>query len=261
VGFQHTRATVGGSARSAQSGGQEVSGGRPRGCVGDLEGIMNGGAATAFLPNFVGFPSLRGLHSSTVQLRRAPRQPERTPEHRSEKATSGGVRPDPGPDPRPRVPPLPRLRMRFPLPELSCPVSAASPASAPASSAAAGRPATTGRPTAAGVTSVVPAGVRRASAVSGPPAAAAAGAAAAVQPPAPPASLPAVGPADRRQEQNHEENQQDDAENHGHGVILLSVQRPRSGPPWAPRSLRELEMPLRLTTQSRVEELQSLGAG
>ncbi|ELP64219.1 hypothetical protein STRTUCAR8_05177, partial [Streptomyces turgidiscabies Car8] len=33
---------------------------------------MNGGAATAFLPNFVGFPSLRGLHSSTVQPRRTP---------------------------------------------------------------------------------------------------------------------------------------------------------------------------------------------
>jgi hypothetical protein len=37
---------------------------------------MNGGAATAFLPKFVGFPSLRGLHSSAVQLRRA-RVPER----------------------------------------------------------------------------------------------------------------------------------------------------------------------------------------
>jgi len=33
---------------------------------------MNSGAATAFLPNFVGFPSPRGLHSSTVHVRRAP---------------------------------------------------------------------------------------------------------------------------------------------------------------------------------------------
>ena len=33
---------------------------------------MNCGAATVFLPKLVGFPSLRGLHSSTVQLRRAP---------------------------------------------------------------------------------------------------------------------------------------------------------------------------------------------
>lgn len=33
---------------------------------------MNCAAATAFLPNFVGFPSPRGLHSSTVQRRRAP---------------------------------------------------------------------------------------------------------------------------------------------------------------------------------------------
>lgn len=41
-------------------------------CVGDYEGIMNGASATAFLPNFVGFPSPRGLHSSTVQPRSAP---------------------------------------------------------------------------------------------------------------------------------------------------------------------------------------------
>lgn len=41
-------------------------------CVGDYEGIMNGASATAFLPNFVGFPSPRGLHSSTVQARSAP---------------------------------------------------------------------------------------------------------------------------------------------------------------------------------------------
>ena len=34
---------------------------------------MNHGAATAFLPNFVAFPSPRGLHSSTVQPERTPR--------------------------------------------------------------------------------------------------------------------------------------------------------------------------------------------
>lgn len=33
---------------------------------------MNCGAATAFLPKSAGFPSPRGLHSSTVQLRRTP---------------------------------------------------------------------------------------------------------------------------------------------------------------------------------------------
>ena len=33
---------------------------------------MNCDATTAFLPNFVGFPSPRGLHSSTVQPRRTP---------------------------------------------------------------------------------------------------------------------------------------------------------------------------------------------
>jgi hypothetical protein len=166
-----------------------VSAGRPRGCVGGLEGIMNGGAVTGFLPNFGGFPSLRGLPSSSVQPRRTPRRPERAPGHRSEETTSGGVRPDPGPAPRPRVPPLPPFRMRFPLPELSCPVSAASPASAPA---AAGRPATTGVSAAAGVPAVVAAatGVRSAAVSPGPPAAAgrAGPAAAAVGPhtPAPP---------------------------------------------------------------------------
>lgn len=54
-----------------RSGGGST--GRPRSCVGDGEGIMNCGTATVFLPNFVGFPSLRGLHSSTVQPERTPR--------------------------------------------------------------------------------------------------------------------------------------------------------------------------------------------
>lgn len=43
---------------------------------------MNCRAATAFLPKFVGFPSLRGLHSSTVQLRRAPVPGRRAPVRR-----------------------------------------------------------------------------------------------------------------------------------------------------------------------------------
>ncbi|MGX1029199.1 hypothetical protein RKD38_003880 [Streptomyces ambofaciens] len=54
-----------------RSGGGST--GRPRSCVDEGERIMNGGAATAFLPNFVAFPSLRGLHSSTVQPGRTPR--------------------------------------------------------------------------------------------------------------------------------------------------------------------------------------------
>lgn len=49
---------------------------------------MNGGAATAFLPKFAGFPSLRGLHSSTVQPQRAPVPGRRAP-----------VRPAPRPEP------------------------------------------------------------------------------------------------------------------------------------------------------------------
>lgn len=54
-----------------RSGGGST--GRPRSCVDEGERIMNGGAATAFLPNFVAFPSLRGLNSSTVQPGRTPR--------------------------------------------------------------------------------------------------------------------------------------------------------------------------------------------
>lgn len=54
-----------------RSGGGST--GRPRSCVDEGERIMNDGATTAFLPNFVTFPSLRGLHSSTVQPERTPR--------------------------------------------------------------------------------------------------------------------------------------------------------------------------------------------
>ncbi len=54
-----------------RSGGGST--GRPRSCVDEQERTMNGGAATAFLPNFVAFPSLRGLNSSIVQPWRTPR--------------------------------------------------------------------------------------------------------------------------------------------------------------------------------------------
>lgn len=47
---------------------------------------MNFGAATAFLPKFGGFPSLRGLHSSPVQPRRAPVPGRRAPGHRDSRA-------------------------------------------------------------------------------------------------------------------------------------------------------------------------------
>ncbi len=119
--------------------------GHPRGCVGDLEGIMNSGAATAFLPNFVGFPSPRGLHSSTVQ-------PWRTP----------GAHAGHGPSARRTVRPAGArrcaARTRSPVPEARLPRVSCLPASAPAAaarrSAAARR-----RSAAAGVTPVVVAAV------------------------------------------------------------------------------------------------------
>ncbi|CAM5536912.1 hypothetical protein SAFG77S_06300 [Streptomyces afghaniensis] len=60
---------------------------------------MNCRAATAFLPKFVGFPSLRGLHSSTVQLRRAPVAGRRAPVRRDSRLERGrtGARATDGP--------------------------------------------------------------------------------------------------------------------------------------------------------------------
>ena len=86
---------------------------------------MNCGAATAFLPNFVGFPSLRGLHSSTVQLWRAPRRAMVRPgAHREAR---GRVHASAVPARRDRGPAVagPALRMRLPprgaqLPRVSC---------------------------------------------------------------------------------------------------------------------------------------------
>ena len=114
-------------ARAARS--ERCSGG----CFGDYEGIMNGASATAFLPNFVGFPSPRGLHSSTVQPGSAPlvHMCAFTP-----RGLSTAKRP-PGDDSR-RTLMVPDGPDAVPRPELSCPVSAAS-AAASAPTAPAGR--------------------------------------------------------------------------------------------------------------------------
>ncbi len=214
---------------------------------------MNSGAATAFLPNFVGFPSLRGLHSSTVQPWRTPgahADTDRAPAGRSVRRALGGVRPGHGP----------------PFRRPGCPVSAASPASAPAaarrSAAARRRSAAAGRTAAAGVTPVVVAAVspRRAGVPAADPPAARTrlGPRGRVRPgrpgrpgrrgrravrPVPSAAglvqrqprLPAPAGLARREEHHHD-HRQDDA--FDHGVTLLPF--PRSGPPWAPRVLPRL---------------------
>lgn len=220
-----------------------------QGCFGGLEGIMNCGAATAFLPNFVRFPSPRGLHSSTVQQWRAP-----------------GVRTCPSAFVGRRARPYAGRVFRR---ELSCPVSAASAAAAPAARGPAARgPASAGR---ASARRVPPAGVTPASPVV--PARRAAGRTArrrAVRPAGPPASGTATavpgaapslpGPDDGPHDDNEHNDRQDDADDHG--VTLLPF--PRSGPrgPFFPFPvLRDWGMPARSTAQSRVEELQSLGAG
>lgn len=204
---------------------------------------MNCGATTGFLPNFVGFPSPRGLQRSTVQPRRAPR---------ARKCPSAAV--------ARRA--LLRAPDAFPPEELSCPVSAASAASAPA---ATGRPAPAGRPARAGRRS--PAGRRSTAATrpAGPPAARGTAARAALP-------LRGLGRLRRLRQrdllvlaasesedrdQRAGDDCQDDANDHG--ATLLSF--PRSDPPWALRFLRERGMPPRLTCQSRVEELQSLLPG
>jgi hypothetical protein len=334
---------------------------------------MNSGAATAFLPNFVGFPSLRGLHSSTVQPRRTPRRPERAPERldtgvKVRQAGAGGpcrvqhargprnptqarhsqgprtpplvpqawrelcsgchtrgvnlapgaphagpwtppqvphagMNPAPGAtrghEPRPRrdkrarglrlrctggawapapgatrgprtplrvphagreprrhaqhagaqipakvrihAPAFPRPRMRFPLTELGCPVSAASPASA---SAAAGRPATTGRPAAAGgvpTTAGVPAVVSAAPGVpaatgvgsapaADPPAVAARGGAASGHPrPRPPAHRTVEHDGHHTHQEHAHQDQQDDADDHGSPSFPYPPKRPPVG--------------------------------
>jgi hypothetical protein len=184
-----------------------------QGCFGGLEGIMNCGAATAFLPNFVRFPSPRGLHSSTVQQWRAPGArtcPSAVVDRRARPCAgcaSGG--------------------------ELSRPVSAASAASAPAARG----PASAGRASArrvppAGVTPVTPVVPARrvagrttgrgAAHPAGPPTADAVTAAPGAAPSPP-------DPADDLHDHNQHNDRQDDADDHG--ATLLPF--PRSGPPWA----------------------------
>jgi hypothetical protein len=237
---------------------------------------MNCGATTAFLPNFVGFPSPRGLHSSTVQPRRAPGA-----RHKGRGAVTSAARPrgrdqppparGRGPSLDPRTPTPPRPHAPTPPAKFSC-VSAAS-AAPPA--APAGRPASAGRASparrvpAARVPPVVTAGRtaatgRRSPGPAGPPAAGAVR-------PAPRAAaggrtrralrepdlLAAADGGTQRHDEQDEDDRQDEADEHG--VTLLSF--PRSDPPWAPRFLRARGMPSRLTRQSRVEEVQSFGAG
>lgn len=199
---------------------------------------MNGASATAFLPNFVGFPSPRGLHSSTVQPRSAPlaHTCAFTPPLSQRPSTSlNALRHPPGAPCTAKRPPEEDFRRTLvvpdgsdavPRPELSCPVSAASAASAPTAPAPAGRPASAGRTTAAGRTPVE-------------------------QPPPPPEPEPepepepppppaVPGPARTpraaaprsghdRQDGHRDECHQDDASDHG--ATLLPF--PRSGPPWA----------------------------
>lgn len=199
-----------------------------QGRFGGLEGIMNCAAATAFLPNFVGFPSPRGLHSSTVQRRSAPGARRRPSALVGRRAPSCWDAPPAG------------SPVAAPAAELGCPVSAASAATAPAARgpASAGR-ASARRVTPAGVppATVVPAAVvaagrasgrtgrRGTTRAAGPPAAVAATPA-----PGGTALLPAVlAPADGPHDHNEQDDRQDDADDHG--VTLLPF--PRSGPPWA----------------------------
>ncbi|MGC0384002.1 hypothetical protein RKD33_004219 [Streptomyces sp. SAI-129] len=216
-----------------RSGGGST--GRPRSCVDEGERIMNGGAATAFLPNFVAFPSLRGLHSSTVQPGRTPRP----------HGVRRGVGAPTGSVPRwalwvgrgagPRNGPRGR-GCGSPWPELSCPVSAASAASAAAPSPA-GRPASAGRAATTGVARVAVRG--RTAPVTGPPAVAAAAVAPAAAPARPPA---APGPHGTRgasaphenPDQQGCEHEQDDACDHGSTLPSVPDSRPevpRSNPP------------------------------
>lgn len=264
---------------------------------------MNCGAATAFLPNFVGFPSPRGLHSSPVQPGVCP--PRRDAAHapgdvwqaRGRRDESAGARAPPCGRCAPSDDGLPARRRtavsarrgvvvspagaRFTVrtrsvsvpfdgsppghapsarAELGCPVSAASAASAPAStggSAAARGPAPARGAAAArcpGATGARPPAVGRAR----PPGAAS-------RPHRPPGPVPAGG-LGHRDDHDHDADRQDDAECDCHGVTLLPFPRngPRSPPVGPDRCLRfsrDGPMPGRPTRQSRVEELQSFGAG
>lgn len=216
-----------------RSGGGST--GRPRSCVGEGEGIMNHGATTAFLPNFVGFPSLRGLHCSTVQPGRTPRA---NGVRRSVRAPTGctarwALSAGTGARPQDRAP---RRGCGSPWLELSCPVSAASTASAAAPSSPAGRPASAGRAATAGVASVVPAR-GRATAVTGPPAAAVAGAR--VRPtrtPAAPRPDGASGPPADHDSPDHQgcDHDQDDDCDHDCTLLPFPGVRPEGPPKQSP---------------------------
>lgn len=183
---------------------------------------MNAGAATAFLPKFGWFPSLRGLPCSPVH---PPRAPHVT-----------GVRPA-------------RAGDVVPLPPGSV---------APAAPAAARGPATAGVAAPAGVASPVVA----ARAAGRPPVAAAAGPPAAAVPAAPTAPAGrAPGPGRRPpphrgepDDEHHGDHHQADTEDHGTALLPF----PRSGPPWAPRAVPDRlcarGMPGRPNGQSTLEE-------
>lgn len=318
-----------GGCRTGQPG-RPVAGRCPQNVRGaalvDSEGIMNRAPVTAFLPKFVGFPSLRGLHSSTVQPRRAPAPGRRAPVRGAAAHTAGRGwtrgRPDGRPKSRPgsascpircegpasvgpvgpadgrgrsfardargqrfeasasrgaagregaaprAAPPLfpdtttrgpsqvraPRAVVAAPvLPSGRCrrPRSAASAAAATAS--AAGRPASAGRAPAAGASSVVAVSPAR------PPArvTAVAGRPAARPRTRRTAGAAPAGERHQRPDEQDRDHRQDDADEHG--VTLLPF--PPKRPPVGASLLRDREMPVAHARQSRVEELQSFGAG
>ncbi len=251
---------------------------------------MNGGAATAFLPNFVGFPSLRGPHSSTVQSRRTPGGPgvrlahmigarARTRPAPSRAGRTAGIRYDRGARGQVRAPrPRAALRGKASRPR-QLPPSAPSAASAAATSA--GRTAAAGRrPSPAGVTRMAAgaAGGRPAVPhVPGPPAPRAAAAAAAAsadasprpaaavrRPPRPVRRRPGGAGAGLGHQGHHEEHcdeRQDDADDHGVTLLPNPPKRPPVGASLGAWALRERGMPACLACQSTLEELQSFGAG
>jgi hypothetical protein len=242
---------------------------------------MNCGAATAFLPNFVGFPSLRGLHSSTVQPRRAPGRPGRAPElcyaHRARHAERGrGVRSSGTPRPLlprppcppgadavppsgssaapcqlpPPHPPPPPPQDDEPPPQDELPPPQEWPPDEPPSCDDPEPPSLPARPPATHQLVSLPLPLwllpedRR---------------------PWPPPRPTGRTVCRRRLEpmaaNTPTRTKQTTARMMPMTMASPSFRFPRSGPPWAPRLVRAVEMPLRLTAQSRVEELQSLSAG
>lgn len=183
---------------------------------------MNAGAATAFLPNFVWFPSLRGLPSSPVHPPRAPHVTGVRP------ARAGDVTALP---PGSVAPAAPTTAARGPAAAgVAAPAGVPSPVVA---ARAAGRPPVT---------------------AAGPPAAAVTAAPAA---PARRAPDPGRRPPRHHREpddEHHRDHHQADAEDHGTALLPF----PRSGPPWAPRAvpdrLRARGMPGRPNGQSTLEE-------